>query len=206
MPSPSPRRRTFITRSRFACIARGIHILVEKPIASLGRGGARHCRRRAPPRRRDLDGGACSNASTRQWPPSSRRYRAKTSFRSRSPGLGPFSAAKCRTSAWSSTLAVHDIDLIRWFTESDIVEVQPPALQRRRRSARISRCCSSAPPPAWLAHINTKLADTLQGAERHRPPPRGKYIMGDLLTRQVTECFGFKPDGSYSMRPPAGRP
>jgi hypothetical protein len=24
--------------------------------------------------------------------------------------------------------------------------------------------------------------------------------MGDLLTRQVTECFGFKPDGSYSMR------
>ena len=24
--------------------------------------------------------------------------------------------------------------------------------------------------------------------------------MGDLLTRQVTECFGFQPDGSYSMR------
>jgi UDP-N-acetylglucosamine 3-dehydrogenase len=24
--------------------------------------------------------------------------------------------------------------------------------------------------------------------------------MGDLLTRQVTECFGFRPDGSYSMR------
>jgi hypothetical protein len=24
--------------------------------------------------------------------------------------------------------------------------------------------------------------------------------MGNLLTRQVTECFGFKPDGSYSMR------
>ena len=29
---------------------------------------------------------------------------------------------------------------------------------------------------------------------------RDKYITGDLLTRQVTECFGFKPDGSYSMR------
>ena len=29
---------------------------------------------------------------------------------------------------------------------------------------------------------------------------RKKYIMGDLLTRQVTECFGFQPDGSYSMR------
>ncbi|MEA2982823.1 MAG: UDP-N-acetylglucosamine 3-dehydrogenase, partial [Alphaproteobacteria bacterium] len=29
---------------------------------------------------------------------------------------------------------------------------------------------------------------------------RGKYVMGDLLTRQVTECFGFQPDGAYSMR------
>jgi predicted dehydrogenase len=25
-------------------------------------------------------------------------------------------------------------------------------------------------------------------------------VIGDLLTRQVTECFGFQPDGSYSMR------
>ena len=25
-------------------------------------------------------------------------------------------------------------------------------------------------------------------------------MIGDLLTRQVTECFGFQPDGSYSMR------
>jgi predicted dehydrogenase len=24
--------------------------------------------------------------------------------------------------------------------------------------------------------------------------------MADLLTHQVTECFGFQPDGSYSMR------
>jgi UDP-N-acetylglucosamine 3-dehydrogenase len=24
--------------------------------------------------------------------------------------------------------------------------------------------------------------------------------MADLLTRQVTECFGFQPDGAYSMR------
>jgi UDP-N-acetylglucosamine 3-dehydrogenase len=24
--------------------------------------------------------------------------------------------------------------------------------------------------------------------------------MADLLTLQVTECFGFQPDGSYSMR------
>jgi UDP-N-acetylglucosamine 3-dehydrogenase len=29
---------------------------------------------------------------------------------------------------------------------------------------------------------------------------RDKYLIGDLLTLQVTECFGFQPDGSYSMR------
>ncbi|MFX7731778.1 hypothetical protein ABTK10_19820, partial [Acinetobacter baumannii] len=29
---------------------------------------------------------------------------------------------------------------------------------------------------------------------------RNKYITGDLITRQVTECFDYKPDGSYSMR------
>jgi UDP-N-acetylglucosamine 3-dehydrogenase len=25
-------------------------------------------------------------------------------------------------------------------------------------------------------------------------------VTGDLLTRQVTECYGFQKDGSYSMR------
>ncbi len=45
-------------------------------------------------------------------------------------------------------LAVHDIDLIRWFTESDIVEVQPQLAERASPSAKTSRCCSSAPPPA----------------------------------------------------------
>ncbi|HTC03227.1 MAG TPA: gfo/Idh/MocA family oxidoreductase, partial [Xanthobacteraceae bacterium] len=29
---------------------------------------------------------------------------------------------------------------------------------------------------------------------------RDKYLMADLLTLQVTECFGYQPDGSYSMR------
>ena len=29
---------------------------------------------------------------------------------------------------------------------------------------------------------------------------RNKYISGDLITRQVTECFDYKQDGSYSMR------
>jgi len=34
-------------------------------------------------------------------------------------------------------LAAHDIDLIRWFTESDIVEVQP------QLSNAVAECCNS---------------------------------------------------------------
>jgi UDP-N-acetylglucosamine 3-dehydrogenase len=50
-----------------------------------------------------------------------------------------------------------------------------------------------------LAHINTNWLTPFK-ARNVTVATRGKYVMGDLLTRQVTECFGFKPDGSYSMR------
>ena len=50
-----------------------------------------------------------------------------------------------------------------------------------------------------LAHINTNWLTPFK-ARNVTIATRKKYIMGDLLTRQVTECFGFQPDGSYSMR------
>jgi predicted dehydrogenase len=50
-----------------------------------------------------------------------------------------------------------------------------------------------------LAHINTNWLTPFKARTVH-VATRKKYIMGDLLTRQVTECFGFQPDGSYSMR------
>jgi predicted dehydrogenase len=50
-----------------------------------------------------------------------------------------------------------------------------------------------------LAHINTNWLTPFK-ARNVTVATRGKYVMGDLLTRQVTECFGFQPDGSYSMR------
>jgi hypothetical protein len=55
--------------------------------------------------------------------------------------------------------------------------------------------------PGALAHINTNWLTPFK-ARNVTVATRQKYIMGDLLTRQVTECFGFKPDGSYSI--PAG--
>jgi predicted dehydrogenase len=50
-----------------------------------------------------------------------------------------------------------------------------------------------------LAHINTNWITPFK-ARNVTVATRNKYIQGDLLTRQVTECFGFQPDGSYSMR------
>ena len=50
-----------------------------------------------------------------------------------------------------------------------------------------------------LAHINTNWLTPFK-ARNVIVATRGKYVTGDLLTRQVTECFGFQRDGSYSMR------
>ena len=95
-------------------------------------------------------------------------------------------------------LAVHDIDLIRWFTDSEIVEVQPQlssAVAEREDIALLQFRTASG----VLAHINTNWLTPFK-ARNVTIATRNKYIMGDLLTRQVTECFGFQPDGSYSMR------
>jgi hypothetical protein len=95
-------------------------------------------------------------------------------------------------------LAVHDIDLIRWFTDSDIIEVQPQlssAVAEREDIALLQFRTASG----VLANINTNWLTPFK-ARNVTVATRGKYVMGDLLTRQVTECFGFRPDGSYSMR------
>jgi len=95
-------------------------------------------------------------------------------------------------------LAVHDIDLIRWFTDSEIVEIHAQtssAVAEREDIALLQFRTASG----VLAHINTNWLTPFK-ARNVTVATRGKYVMGDLLTRQVTECFGFKPDGSYSMR------
>jgi UDP-N-acetylglucosamine 3-dehydrogenase len=95
-------------------------------------------------------------------------------------------------------LAVHDIDLIRWFTDSEIVEVQPQlksAIAEREDIALLQFRTASG----VLAHINTNWITPFK-ARNVTVATRNKYIMADLLTHQVTECFGFQPDGSYSMR------
>src|SRR5438045_8792142 len=95
-------------------------------------------------------------------------------------------------------LARHDIDLIRLFTDSEIADVQPQlsnAVAEREDIALLQFRTASG----VLAHINTNWLTPFK-ARSITVATRNKYIMADLLTRQVTECFGFQPAGSYSMR------
>jgi predicted dehydrogenase len=178
-----------------ACIARGIHIMVEKPVASTVQEG------------HDIVAAARRAGVTLMVGHVERFNPAVAAIKQAISGedilsigitrVGPFPPRMSNVGVVID-LAVHDIDLIRWFTESDIVEVQPQlssAVAEREDIALLQFRTASG----VLAHINTNWLTPFK-ARSVTVATRGKYVMGDLLTRQVTECFGFKPDGSYSMR------
>jgi len=177
------------------CIARNIHVLVEKPIASSVEEG------------RDIVAAARRAGLTLMVGHVERFNPAVAAVKQAISGEDILSIAITRVGPFPPRmsnvgvvidLAVHDIDLIRWFTESDIVEVQPQlssAVAEREDIALLQFRTASG----VLAHINTNWLTPFK-ARNVTVATRGKYVMGDLLTRQVTECFGFKPDGSYSMR------
>src|SRR5471030_2827924 len=178
-----------------ACIARGVHVMVEKPIASSVEEGreiisaARHA------------GLTLMVGHVERFNPAVEAI--KEAIRNEDilsiaiTRVGPFPPRMSNVGVVID-LAVHDIDLIRWFTDSDIVEVQPQlssAVAEREDIALLQFRTASG----VLAHINTNWLTPFK-ARSVTVATRKKYIMGDLLTRQVTECFGFQPDGGYSMR------
>ncbi|MCA1455209.1 Gfo/Idh/MocA family oxidoreductase [Bradyrhizobium sp. BRP22] len=178
-----------------ACIARNIHILVEKPVASTVEEG------------NDIVAAARQAGLTLMVGHVERFNPAVAAIKQAISGedilsigitrVGPFPPRMSNVGVVID-LAVHDIDLIRWFTESEIVDVQPQlssAVAEREDIALLQFRTASG----VLAHINTNWLTPFK-ARSVTVATRGKYVMGDLLTRQVTECFGFKPDGSYSMR------
>ncbi len=177
------------------CIARGVHVMVEKPIASTVEQG------------RDIIDAAREAGVTLMVGHVERFNPAveavKDAIRNEDilsiaiTRVGPFPPRMSNVGVVID-LAVHDIDLIRWFTDSDIVEVQPQlsnAVAEREDIALLQFRTASG----VLAHINTNWLTPFK-ARSVTVATRGKYVTADLLTRQVTECFGFQPDGSYSMR------
>ncbi|MDP3801518.1 Gfo/Idh/MocA family protein [Brevundimonas sp.] len=95
-------------------------------------------------------------------------------------------------------LAVHDIDIIRHLTDSEIVEVQPQ-LARTRAEREDTALLQFRLANGTIAHITTNWVTpykvrTLQVATMNR------FVVADLITRQVTEYFGQQADGSYQTR------
>ena len=178
-----------------ALIERGVHVLVEKPIApSVEEGRAIIAAARNA-------GVALMVGHVERFNPTVEAI--KDAIRDEDilsiaiTRVGPFPPRMSNVGVVID-LAVHDIDLIRWFTESEIAEVQPQlskAVAEREDIALLQFRTASG----VLAHINTNWLTPFK-ARNVTVATRNKYVMGDLLTRQVTECFGFQPDGSYSMR------
>ena len=177
------------------CIARGIHVLVEKPIASTVEEGQEivAAARRA--------GVTLMIGHVERFNPAveaiKEAVRGEQILSIGITRVGPFPPRMSKVGVVID-LAVHDIDLIRWFTDSEIVEVQPQvssAVAEREDIALLQFRTANG----VLAHINTNWLTPFK-ARTVTVATRAKYIMADLLTRQVTECFGFQPDGSYSMR------
>ncbi len=178
-----------------ACIARGVHVLVEKPIASSVEEGEDiiNAARRA--------GLTLMIGHVERFNPAvqaiGEAIRNEDILSIAITRVGPFPPRMSNVGVVID-LAVHDIDLICWFTRSKIIEVQPQlsnAVAEREDIALLQFRTASG----VLAHINTNWLTPFKARTVHVATKR-KYVIGDLLTRQVTECYGFQPDGSYSMR------
>jgi UDP-N-acetylglucosamine 3-dehydrogenase len=177
------------------CISSGVHVLVEKPIASTVEEGRTII---AAARRADV---TLMVGHVERFNPAVQTIKdaikGEDILSIAITRVGPFPPRMSNVGVVID-LAVHDIDLIRWFTDSEIVDVQPQlksAVAEREDIALLQFRTASG----VLAHINTNWLTPFK-ARNVTVATRNKYIMGDLLTRQVTECFGFQPDGSYSMR------
>ncbi|HVY59203.1 MAG TPA: Gfo/Idh/MocA family oxidoreductase [Xanthobacteraceae bacterium] len=177
------------------CIGRDVHVMVEKPIASSVEEGREiiTAARRA--------GVTLMVGHVERFNPAVQAIkdaiRGENILSIAITRVGPFPPRMSNVGVVID-LAVHDIDLIGWFTGSEIIEVQPQLSSAKAEREDIAllqfRTASGV-----LAHINTNWLTPFKARTVHVATKR-KYVIGDLLTRQVTECFGFQPDGSYSMR------
>jgi predicted dehydrogenase len=95
-------------------------------------------------------------------------------------------------------LAVHDIDIIRHLTDSEIVEVQPQ-LARTKAEREDTALLQFRLANGAIAHITTNWVTPYKTRTLQVATPN-KFVVADLMTRQVTEYFGQQPDGSYSTR------
>lgn len=176
-------------------IARGLHVLIEKPIAQSVAEGTRII---AAAKAADV---TLAIGHVERFNPAvqaiKQALKGEEILSIQITRVGPFPPRMSEIGVVTD-LAVHDIDLIRWFTGSEIVEIQPQTnsiIAAREDIALLQFRTASG----VLAHINTNWLTPFKARTAH-VATKNKYVMGDLITRQVTECFDYRSDGSYSMR------
>ncbi|HZW15190.1 MAG TPA: Gfo/Idh/MocA family oxidoreductase [Brevundimonas sp.] len=178
-----------------ALLEKGVHVLVEKPIAAT-----------VADARRMIDAASANNrvlmvGQVERFNPAvdavKRAIDGDDIISIQITRVGPFPPRMGEVGVVID-LAVHDIDIIRHLTDSEIVEVQPQ-LARTRAEREDTALLQFRLENGVIAHITTNWVTpykvrTLQVATQN------KFVVADLMTRQVTEYFGQQPDGSYSTR------
>ncbi|NJC40850.1 putative dehydrogenase [Brevundimonas alba] len=178
-----------------ALLKRGVHVLVEKPIAAT-----------VADAQRMIDAAKASDrvlmvGQVERFNPAveavKRAIQGEKVISIQITRVGPFPPRMGEVGVVID-LAVHDIDIIRHLTDSEIVEVQPQ-LARTKAEREDTALLQFRLENGTIAHITTNWVTpykvrTLQVATE------GKFVVADLMTRQVTEYFGQQPDGSYSTR------
>jgi UDP-N-acetylglucosamine 3-dehydrogenase len=157
-----------------ACITRNIHILVEKPVATTVEEG------------QDIVNAARRAGVTLMVGHVERFNPAVAAIKQAISGEDILSIGITRVGPFPPRMSNVGVE-VQPQLSSAVAEREDIALLQFRTASGV------------LAHINTNWLTPFK-ARNVTVATRGKYVMGDLLTRQVTECFGFKPDGSYSMR------
>lgn len=178
-----------------ALLERGIAVLVEKPIAADLEGA-----------RRLIDAARASGATlmvghVERFNPAVETVRRAIAdddiISIQITRVGPFPPRMGEVGVVID-LAVHDIDIIRHLTGSEIVEVQPQ-LARTHAEREDTALLQFRTARGVIAQINTNWV-TPYKARILQVATRQKFVVADLITRQVSEYFDYAPDGSYSTR------
>src|SRR6185312_14335722 len=158
------------------CIKRGVHVLVEKPIASNVEEG------RAIVAAAERAGVTLMVGHVERFNPAVQAIKdaikGEDILSIAITRVGPFPPRMSNVGVVID-LAVHDIDLIRWFTDSDIVEVQPMLASARAQNEDIA-LLQFRTTSGVLAQINTNWLTPFKARTVH-VATRNKYVAADLL-------------------------
>jgi predicted dehydrogenase len=169
------------------CIAAGLHVLVEKPIApSVEEGRQIVAAARTKGVRLMVGHVERFNPSVQTIKQAIKDERILSIGITR---VGPFPPRMSNVGVVID-LAVHDIDLIRWFTESDIVEVQPQLSSVRAKQEDIA-LLQFRTESGVLAHINTNWltpfkARTVHVATHDKSPARCARCTATVCWRAIS--------------------